>query len=112
MGRCWVQFLVGEDGNIYEARGWDRIGAHTLGFNAKSISIAAMGDFNHRAPNQKLLDTIDRIIARGIDMEKITADYKLYGHRDASPQFDSPGHYLYSIIRRWKHYDKHGPTKD
>ena len=27
-------FLVGGDGNIYEGRGWDEIGAHTGGFNS------------------------------------------------------------------------------
>ena len=26
-------FLVGEDGNIYEGRGWNEIGAHTKGYN-------------------------------------------------------------------------------
>lgn len=105
-------FLVGEDGSVYEGRGWDRIGAHTLGFNRISVSIAALGDFNHRAPNQKLLDAIDRIIACGVIMKKITPDYGLYGHRDARPMFDSPGHHLYDIIKGWKHYDKNGPSKN
>jgi hypothetical protein len=27
-------FLVGGDGNVYEGRGWDEIGAHTGGFNS------------------------------------------------------------------------------
>jgi hypothetical protein len=26
-------FVVGEDGNVYEARGWDAVGAHTYGYN-------------------------------------------------------------------------------
>ena len=26
-------FVVGEDGNVYEARGWDAVGAHTLHHN-------------------------------------------------------------------------------
>jgi N-acetylmuramoyl-L-alanine amidase len=30
-------FLVGEDGNIYEGRGWTQTGAHCIGYNSKSI---------------------------------------------------------------------------
>ena len=37
----WVDigysFLVGEDGNIYEGRGWRASGAHCVGYNSKSI---------------------------------------------------------------------------
>jgi hypothetical protein len=24
-------FLIGGDGNVYEGRGWDRVGSHTIG---------------------------------------------------------------------------------
>ena len=30
-------FLVGEDGNVYEGRGWSLAGAHCIGYNSKSI---------------------------------------------------------------------------
>lgn len=30
-------FLVGEDGNVYEGRGFDRVGAHTLGHNTVAL---------------------------------------------------------------------------
>jgi hypothetical protein len=30
-------FGVGEDGRIYEGRGWDRVGAHTSGYNSNGI---------------------------------------------------------------------------
>ena len=30
-------FVVGEDGNIYEGRGWNKIGAHSPAFNRDSI---------------------------------------------------------------------------
>ena len=32
-------FGVGEDGRIYEGRGWDRVGAHTSGYNSNGIGI-------------------------------------------------------------------------
>ena len=39
------QFLVGEDGNVYEGRGWERMGAHAPGYNTQSIGICVIGDF-------------------------------------------------------------------
>lgn len=38
-------FLVGDDGNIYEGAGWYKIGAHTYGYNSKSIGLAFIGTF-------------------------------------------------------------------
>jgi len=36
-------FLVGGDGQTYEGRGWDLIGAFARGFNNKSLGIAFIG---------------------------------------------------------------------
>jgi peptidoglycan recognition protein len=38
-------FLVGGDGNIYEGRGWIRVGAHTPGYNINSMGICLIGNF-------------------------------------------------------------------
>ena len=38
-------FLVGEDGNVYEGRGWSKRGAHAPTYNAESIGICVIGDF-------------------------------------------------------------------
>jgi N-acetylmuramoyl-L-alanine amidase len=38
-------FLVGEDGNVYEGRGWDAVGAHAVPYNSNSIGICVIGDF-------------------------------------------------------------------
>jgi hypothetical protein len=37
--------VVGEDGNVYEGRGWDNWGAHAPAYNSKSIGICIIGDF-------------------------------------------------------------------
>ena len=29
--------MVGEDGNVYEGRGWDQVGAHTYGYNTVGL---------------------------------------------------------------------------
>jgi N-acetylmuramoyl-L-alanine amidase len=38
-------FLVGEDGNVYEGRGWNTVGTHAGNFNKKSIGICFIGNF-------------------------------------------------------------------
>jgi hypothetical protein len=48
-GRGWndigYNFLVGEDGNVYEGRGWEAVGAHAPTYNTRSIGICILGDF-------------------------------------------------------------------
>ena len=41
-------FLVGEDGSVYEGRGWASVGAHAAGCNTKSIGICYIGDFTSK----------------------------------------------------------------
>ena len=38
-------FVVGEDGNVYEGRGWDNIGVHAPAYNRNGIGICIIGDF-------------------------------------------------------------------
>jgi len=49
-GQGWwdigYNFLVGEDGNAYEGRGWDYVGAHAPGYNSQSIGICVPGLFS------------------------------------------------------------------
>jgi hypothetical protein len=48
-GRGWndigYNFLVGEDGNVYEGRGWEAVGAHAPTYNTRSIGVCILGDF-------------------------------------------------------------------
>lgn len=38
-------FAIGGNGKIYEGRGFDRVGAHALEYNPKSIGICLIGDW-------------------------------------------------------------------
>ncbi|XP_052227247.1 peptidoglycan-recognition protein SC2-like isoform X2 [Dreissena polymorpha] len=100
-------FLIGEDGRAYEGRAWDRIGAHTLGWNNVAIAFSIMGDYSHKLPNDAALDAVHAMIDCGIKLGKITPDYKLYGHRDAG-NTECPGQQLYDLIRTWKHNGRLG----
>lgn len=103
-------FLVGEDGRVYEARSWDRIGAHTYGWNSVAIAISIMGDYSHKLPNKQALDAVKRTIECGVSLGKVRPDYKLYGHRDVGTT-ECPGDTLYALIRTWDHYDSNTPVK-
>ena len=48
-------FLVGGDGNIYEGRGWDIIGAHTAGYNSKGYAASFIGSFMNKLPTSGAL---------------------------------------------------------
>ena len=45
-------FLIGGDGNIYEGRGWNVVGALTNGFNRKGYAASFIGDFTSRLPSE------------------------------------------------------------
>lgn len=96
-------FLVGEDGNIYEGRGWGKVGAHARGHNRDSIGICVIGNFEEREPNRLALDAAQKLIDLGVRRGKISPTYKLLGHRDVG-KTACPGQHLYDIIRRWSHY--------
>ncbi|KAJ8317239.1 hypothetical protein KUTeg_005143 [Tegillarca granosa] len=96
-------FLVGEDGNVYEGRGWHRVGAHTQGYNSRSLAVSVMGNYMNHLPNEKALAAVKALIQCGVDNGYISHHYRLYGHRDAGST-NCPGTTLYNLIRTWPHY--------
>jgi len=96
-------FLVGEDGNIYEGRGWTHVGSHTQNYNSKSFAASFMGSYMTSVPPTAALNAAKNLIACGISLGKIAPDYRLYGHRDAGTT-DCPGDALYRVIQGWPHY--------
>ena len=60
-------FLVGEDGRVYEGRGWTHLAAQALHYNEVSFGIAIMGDFMTILPQSKALNAVNDIIACGVD---------------------------------------------
>lgn len=98
-------FLVGGDGAVYEGRSWDTVGAHTKGYNIKSIGIALIGTFNTVVPPERQIVALQQLIEYGVQLNKIDKDYKLFGHRQLIPTL-SPGDALFNIIKKWEHFSK------
>lgn len=96
-------FLVAGDGSAYFGRGWDYIGAHTLGYNKYSIGISFIGTFNNDPPPKKQIDACLKLLKRGVDTGKLAKDYKLFAHRQLASTL-SPGDKLYDIIKEWPHF--------
>lgn len=103
-------FLVGEDGNVYEGRGWTHVGAQTKGYNYKSFGTSVIGNYMTKLPNEKALSALKGVIQCGLKLGKLSADYRLYGHRDAG-KTDCPGDTLYKEIQTWPHYSHEPPLQ-
>lgn len=101
-------FLVGGDGDVYEGRGWDKQGAHTKGYNSGSIGIAYIGTFNKKLPSERQLTAGFLIMDEGVKLGKLTADYKVYAHRQLIAS-ESPGAAFYEIIKKWENWSSDTP---
>lgn len=83
-------FLIGGDGRAYEGRGWNKQGAHTKGFNEKSIGIAFSGIFKQKIPPDQQLRAAQQLIKIGVETRKLDPNYRLYGACQMRPT-DSSG---------------------
>lgn len=101
-------FLVGEDGAVYEGRGWNNVGAHTSGYNSKSFAAALIGDFTTTEPKTAALNAAKNLIKCGVKKGHITSTYRLFGHRDVS-KTTCPGDALYDEIKKWPNYSNAAP---
>ena len=61
-------FLIGDDGNAYEGRGWYTLGAHAQSYNDDAIGISMMGDFTSQMPSQAALDALDNLMGCGAEV--------------------------------------------
>uniref|UniRef100_T1JP23 Peptidoglycan-recognition protein n=1 Tax=Strigamia maritima TaxID=126957 RepID=T1JP23_STRMM len=77
-----VQFLIGGDGKVYEGRGWDATGPHTLGY-PNDFGVAFIGTFNKNFASVKMMNAFRELIICGIQHGAIKKDHSIYGHRDA-----------------------------
>lgn len=96
-------FAVGGEGSVYEGRGWESVGAHAVSYNVKSIGICMIGDFVEKLPPQAQLESLQKLIASGVELGYISRDYKLIGHRQVSAT-ECPGQALFNEISTWDHF--------
>ncbi|KAH8264758.1 hypothetical protein KR044_013425 [Drosophila immigrans] len=96
-------FLIGCDGNIYEGRGWQTVGAHTLGYNRIALGISFVGCFMRELPTEDALNMCRNLLARGVEDGHIDPDYRLICHCQCNST-ESPGRMLFEEIQTWPHF--------
>ncbi|XP_008549721.1 peptidoglycan-recognition protein 2-like [Microplitis demolitor] len=77
-------FVISGDGSVYVGRGWDTVGAHTLGANRKSIGIALIGTFYDQSPSANQLFSVVNLIRFGICNNHIAKEFKYYSYPEMS----------------------------
>ncbi|KAL1490235.1 hypothetical protein ABEB36_012964 [Hypothenemus hampei] len=97
-------FLIGGDGNVYEGAGWHKVGAHTRGYNSRSIGISFTGNFSDKLPNRKMLKALKKFLACAVELGELDGKYKLFGARQVSATA-SPGTRFYNELKNnWPHF--------
>ncbi|XP_017775383.1 PREDICTED: peptidoglycan-recognition protein 2-like [Nicrophorus vespilloides] len=98
-------FAIGGDGAVYEGAGWHKIGAHTRGYNTKSMGIAFIGNYVDKAPSAKQLQALKNFLACGVELGELSNRYNLIGARQVGST-QSPGLKLYQEIQKLPHFKK------
>jgi N-acetylmuramoyl-L-alanine amidase len=96
-------FLVGEDGRAYEGRGWDKLGAHTCGYNDNAVAVCVIGNFEaNPAPNEATLRAVKNILDCAMNQGVLVQwnGLNLHGHRNGGCTA-CPGINLYNVITTW-----------
>ncbi|XP_049962447.1 peptidoglycan-recognition protein LA-like isoform X5 [Schistocerca serialis cubense] len=98
-------FMVGGDGYAYEGRGWTVVGAHTYGYNNRSIGLNMIGTFIKVLPSEAQLVALRQLIELGVQEGYVAENYKLLAHRQLSAT-ESPGTRLYEELKTWPHWSQ------
>lgn len=96
-------YLIGGDGNVYEGRGANTVGAHVRNYNTVSLGICVIGNYEVKTPTAKTVNALKSILSCLMTRQKLRSNYLLRGHRDLG-KTTCPGKYLYNIINKWPHY--------
>ncbi|TRY68512.1 hypothetical protein TCAL_14225 [Tigriopus californicus] len=96
-------FLIGGDGNIYEGRGWNKVGAHTYGFNSVGYGIDFIGTFTSTNPTQAAQNAYQELADCAVSLGKVKSTYELKGHRQTGAT-ECPGNTFYETIKSYPHW--------
>lgn len=91
-------WLVFQSGNIYEGRGWNRVGAHTEGQNSKSVGICFVINGDAHGADDNAWNAARRIIDEGVHLGSIASDYAIKGHHDYAVK-SCPGAHVYPLLK-------------
>ncbi|XP_046976843.1 peptidoglycan recognition protein-like isoform X3 [Vanessa cardui] len=102
-------FLIGNDGRVYEGRGWNKEGAHTFGYNRCSVGIGFVGDYRGERPHhsqvtESQLNRTRMLLEDGVRMGYLRPDFLIVGAKDIQDTA-SPGSNLLHALYLFDNYD-------
>ncbi|XP_055698897.1 peptidoglycan-recognition protein SA-like [Phlebotomus papatasi] len=98
-------FIIDDNGYVYEGTGWHRRGFHTTGHNRNSIGIAFIGRKSEdTVPSEEALHVLVELLECGIRQGKVSLEYKLYAQRQLCYQSNNPSDAFYSVIQELPHW--------
>ncbi|KAJ8920327.1 hypothetical protein NQ315_011989 [Exocentrus adspersus] len=98
-------FLVGGDGKVYEGASWHKVGAHTRGYNSRSLGLAFIGNFSNKTPSDAQLKAAKDFLECAMELGELDKNYQLFGARQVSAT-ESPGAKLFNEIKKWRHFSR------
>ncbi|XP_068154873.1 peptidoglycan-recognition protein SA [Drosophila tropicalis] len=96
-------FLIGNDGVVYEGTGWGVRGAHTYGYNANGTGIAFIGNYSNKLPSPAALKAAQKLLICGVKQDELSNDYALIAASQVITT-QSPGLILYNEIQGWPNW--------
>ena len=71
---CGYHYFIEKSGQIWQARNDDEIGAHTIGYNDKSIGICLAGNFNLEKPSYAQINALQGLLQEKVDVYHISPE--------------------------------------
>jgi N-acetylmuramoyl-L-alanine amidase len=104
-------YLVSNDGIVYEGRGSDYISSTALGWNSVSIGIAYLGQYiSGDGACQEALTAMRLLLVHLVCLGKLQPNYILYGLRQVRPMHDAPKADLYNDLNKWPEWREYEPA--
>lgn len=96
-------FCIGNDGSIYEGRGFGYQGLHSPDFNQQSLGVCFLGTYTSEVPSAEALQALRDLSFCAVDGLYMSNQYYMIGHRqDVSTE--CPGEALFNEISTWPRF--------
>ncbi|XP_046394707.1 uncharacterized protein LOC124162274 [Ischnura elegans] len=100
-------FYIGEDGNVYEGRGWDFLPQwHVEGLRNSYVSVSFLGTFDSKIPADRAISSFKHLILTGVRLGKLSPYYELTSLRLVYGDRVFLGDALHSYVQKWTPWAK------
>lgn len=101
-------FFVGGNGDVFEGRGANVIGAMVKGYNRKSITIMFLGNYVVNQTNPLQFNHSQILVDRLVKVGALRSDYVLRGHCQVDSLIITPGPNIMDKLSYFPHWDPKG----